>query len=100
MLAPLVAEASESAPLEVDGLPPLLLPLELRLSPEPFALVREAILDALVELAAEGQQILMTPAEVRPALATTASAWLWGWRPVCAPCRPSCSTGPAASACP
>jgi len=100
MLAPLFAEASESAPLEADGLPPLLLPLELRLSTEPFALVREVIPDALLDLAADGQQILMTPAEARPALATTASAWLWGWRLVCAPCRSSCSTVSAASACP
>jgi hypothetical protein len=49
MLAPLVAEASESAPLEVDGLPPLLLPLELRLRSVPFALVREANPDAVLD---------------------------------------------------
>lgn len=54
MLALSVVEASESAPLEADGLPPLLLPLELRLSTEPFALVREANPDAVLDLAADG----------------------------------------------
>jgi Uma2 family endonuclease len=61
MLAPPIVEASVSAPLEPDGMPPLLLPLDLRLSPEQFALVCEANPDAVLELAADGQVMLMTP---------------------------------------
>ena len=43
------------------GLTPLLLPPKLRLSPEQFALVCEANPEAVLELAADGQLITMTP---------------------------------------
>ncbi|MFN9692965.1 MAG: Uma2 family endonuclease [Synechococcaceae cyanobacterium] len=43
------------------GLTPLLLPRELRLTPEQFALVCEANPDAVLELAADGQLITLTP---------------------------------------
>ena len=43
------------------GLTPLLLPQDLRLTPEQFALVCEANPDAVLELAADGQLITMTP---------------------------------------
>ncbi len=43
------------------GLSPLLLPLDLRLSPEQFALVCAANPEAVLELAADGQLIAMTP---------------------------------------
>ena len=43
------------------GLAPLLLPHELRLTPQQFALVCEANPDAVLELAADGQLITMTP---------------------------------------
>jgi Uma2 family endonuclease len=43
------------------GLPPLLLPPALRLSPEQFALVCDANPEAVLELAADGQLIAMTP---------------------------------------
>ena len=43
------------------GLEPLLLPPGLRLSPEQFALVCEANPEAVLELAADGQLIAMTP---------------------------------------
>ena len=42
-------------------LAPLLLPQDLRLTPEQFALVCEANPDAVLELAADGQLITMTP---------------------------------------
>ena len=42
-------------------LPPLLLPPALRLSPEQFALVCDANPEAVLELAADGQLITMTP---------------------------------------
>lgn len=61
MLAPPAFEASVPAPLKLDGLPPLLLPLDLRLSPEQFELVCEANPEAVLELTADGQLILMTP---------------------------------------
>ena len=61
MLAPPVVEASVIAPAEGPGLSPMLLPLDLRLSPEQFALVCEANPDAVLELAADGQLILITP---------------------------------------
>jgi len=41
--------------------PPLLLPAELRLTPEQFALVCQANPDAVLELSASGQLISMTP---------------------------------------
>jgi Uma2 family endonuclease len=44
-----------------SGLTPLLLPQDLRLTPEQFALVCEANPDAVLELAADGQLITMTP---------------------------------------
>ena len=50
--------ASEAAG---NGLAPLLLPHELRLTPEQFALVCDANPDAVLELAADGQLITMTP---------------------------------------
>ena len=43
------------------GLPPLLLPPALRLSPEQFALVCDANPEAVLELTADGQLIAMTP---------------------------------------
>ena len=43
------------------GLTPLLLPPKLRLSPEQFALLCEANPEAVLELAADGQLITMTP---------------------------------------
>ncbi|MFM9104839.1 MAG: Uma2 family endonuclease [Cyanobium sp.] len=53
--APVAPEAA------VSGLAPLLLPHDLRLTPEQFALVCEANPDAVLELAADGQLITMTP---------------------------------------
>ena len=52
---PTTAEAPEAS------LPPLLLPPDLRLSPEQFAQVCEANPEAVLELAADGQLIAMTP---------------------------------------
>jgi Uma2 family endonuclease len=43
------------------GLPPLLLPHDLRLTPEQFALVCAANPEAVLELTADGQLIAMTP---------------------------------------
>jgi Uma2 family endonuclease len=58
-LAPPAAEA------QAAGLPPLfpqlLLPPELRLTPEQFALVCDANPEAVLELAADGRMITMTP---------------------------------------
>ncbi len=51
--------ATAAAP--VAPLPPLLLPPALRLSPEQFALVCDANPEAVLELAADGQLIAMTP---------------------------------------
>jgi Uma2 family endonuclease len=42
-------------------LPPLLLPIDLRLTPEQFALVCEANPEAVLELTADGHLIAMTP---------------------------------------
>jgi Uma2 family endonuclease len=56
---PAAAPAAPEA--AVSGLPPLLLPHDLRLSPEQFAQVCEANPDAVLELAADGQLITMTP---------------------------------------
>jgi Uma2 family endonuclease len=54
--------ASGPTPAARDaGLPPLLLPLDLRLNPEQFALVCAANPEAVLELAADGQLIAMTP---------------------------------------
>ena len=53
--APAASEAAST------GLSPLLLPHELRLTPEQFALVCDANPDAVLELAADGQLITMTP---------------------------------------
>ncbi|MFM7548141.1 MAG: Uma2 family endonuclease [Cyanobacteriota bacterium] len=53
--APTAPEAADTA------LAPLLLPQDLRLTPEQFALVCEANPDAVLELAADGQLITMTP---------------------------------------
>ena len=50
--------ASEAAG---NGLTPLLLPQDLRLTPEQFALVCDAKPDAVLELAADGQLITITP---------------------------------------
>jgi Uma2 family endonuclease len=60
-LAPPAAEAPRQVPSEQVGLPTLLLPLDLRLTAEQFALVCAANPDAVLELAADGQVILMTP---------------------------------------
>ena len=61
-LAPPAASAP-SVPTEplADGLSPLLLPLDLRLTPEQFALVCQANPEAVLELTADGQLIPMTP---------------------------------------
>ena len=56
---PAAAPAAPEA--AVSGLAPLLLPHDLRLTPEQFALVCEANPDAVLELAADGQLITMTP---------------------------------------
>jgi len=61
-----LAPPAPSAPpvrtdLAADGLPPLLLPLDLRLTPEQFALVCQANPEAVLELTADGQLITMTP---------------------------------------
>jgi hypothetical protein len=54
--------AAPTAPeAECTPLAPLLLPQDLRLSPEQFALVCQANPDAVLELAADGQLITMTP---------------------------------------
>jgi Uma2 family endonuclease len=50
--------ASEAAG---NGLTPLMLPQDLRLTPEQFALVCDANPDAVLELAADGQLITITP---------------------------------------
>jgi Uma2 family endonuclease len=59
-IAPSAAQFHASAAKHEDG-PDLLLPGELRLTPEQFALVCEANPDAVLELAADGQLIRMTP---------------------------------------
>jgi Uma2 family endonuclease len=56
---PAAAPAAPEA--AVSCLAPLLLPHDLRLSPEQFAQVCEANPDAVLELAADGQLITMTP---------------------------------------
>jgi Uma2 family endonuclease len=56
-LAPPPATAETSG----GGLPPLLLPPDLKLSPEQFALVCDANPEAVLELTADGQLIAMTP---------------------------------------
>jgi Uma2 family endonuclease len=53
--------ASAFVPSEPDGFPSLRLPLDLRLSPEQFALVCAANPQAVLELAADGRLITMTP---------------------------------------
>ena len=53
------ASAAPQAP--ATGLEPLVLPPALQLSPEQFALVCEANPEAVLELAADGQLIAMTP---------------------------------------
>jgi len=55
------AAAPPAPEAAVSGLAPLLLPHDLRLSPEQFAQVCEANPDAVLELAADGQLITMTP---------------------------------------
>jgi len=47
--------------LAAEGLPPLLLPLDLRLTPEQFELVCQANPEAVLELTADGQLIAMPP---------------------------------------
>jgi Uma2 family endonuclease len=51
----------QASPDPASGLPPLLLPLDLRLTPEQFALVCQANPEAVLELTADGQLIAMTP---------------------------------------
>jgi Uma2 family endonuclease len=57
------AAAAPSGPTEpaVDGPSPLLLPPDLRLTPEQFELVCQANPEAVLELTADGQLITMTP---------------------------------------
>jgi Uma2 family endonuclease len=57
-LAPPAAAATQAAP---TGLEPLVLPPDLTLTPEQFALVCEANPEAVLELTAVGQVIAMTP---------------------------------------
>ncbi|MFM9110284.1 MAG: Uma2 family endonuclease [Prochlorococcaceae cyanobacterium] len=59
--APLVAAPAAPEAAVSASAPPLLLPHDLRLSPEQFALVCEANPDAVLELAADGQLITMPP---------------------------------------
>jgi Uma2 family endonuclease len=60
---PIAPPAAVSTAPEADhtALAPLLLPQDLRLTPEQFALVCEANPDAVLELTADGQLITMTP---------------------------------------
>jgi len=51
-----------ASPDSASGLSPLLLPLNLRLTPEQFELVCQANPEAVLELTADGQLIAMTPA--------------------------------------
>jgi Uma2 family endonuclease len=62
-LAPPASEAQPApSDLTADGLPHhLVLPPDLRLTPEQFALVCEANPEAVLELSADGQLIAMTP---------------------------------------
>jgi len=61
-IAPAALEAEEQAPATLqNGQPSLLLPANLRLTPEQFSLVCEANPEAVLELAADGQLIRMTP---------------------------------------
>ena len=62
-IAPPAASPSPGSPGQAaaSALAPLLLPLDLRLTPEQFALVCEANPDAVLELAADGQLIMKTP---------------------------------------
>jgi hypothetical protein len=61
-IAPAALEAEEQAPATLqNGQPSLLLPANLRLSPEQFTLVCEANPEAVLELAADGQLISTTP---------------------------------------
>ena len=62
-IAPPAASPSPGSPGQAaaSALAPLLLPPDLRLTPEQFALVCEANPDAVLELAADGQLITMTP---------------------------------------
>ena len=61
MLAPGMVVASFPAPSVTDDRPPLILPLELRLSPEQIALVCAANPNAVHEHPADGRVILRTP---------------------------------------
>jgi Uma2 family endonuclease len=56
-----LAATPESPPAEWDALAPLLLPPDLRLTPEQFAQVCAANPEAVLELAADGRLIPMTP---------------------------------------
>ena len=59
---PSAPPAGSPTPEGLDtGLPPLLLPIDLRLTPEQFALVCEANPEAVLELTADGHLIAMTP---------------------------------------
>ena len=62
-IAPPAASPSPGSPgkAAASALAPLLLPPDLRLTPEQFALVCEANPDAVLELAADGHLIAMTP---------------------------------------
>ncbi len=59
---PSAPPAGSPTPEALDtGLPPLLLPIDLRLTPEQFSLVCEANPEAVLELTADGHLIAMTP---------------------------------------
>ena len=57
----LAPPASAAPPAPATGLEPLVLPPDLKLTPEQFALVCEANPEAVLELTATGQVIAMTP---------------------------------------
>jgi Uma2 family endonuclease len=64
--------------LSATGVEPLKLPTSLRLSPEQFELVCQANPDAVLELAADGQLIVMTPTGSETGLRNlTLGALLW-----------------------
>lgn len=61
MVSATTIEAGFSPPSEAFGLSPLRLPWDLHLTPEQFALVCRANPEAVLELAADGSLIVMTP---------------------------------------
>jgi Uma2 family endonuclease len=66
---------------------PLLLPWDLRLTPEQFKQVCQANPEAMLELGADGALIAMTPTDGVRAVATAACSSSWAW--------PSAAVSPA-----